>query len=45
VYRRNVALVETFNSISNGGCKLADNKFVDLTNHKFRAVFSFSLKL
>jgi hypothetical protein len=45
VYRRNVALVETFNSISNGRCKLADNKFVDLTNDKFRAILSLSLKL
>ena len=37
VYRRNVELVETFNSMSNGGYKLADNKFADLTNEEFRA--------
>jgi len=37
VYRRNVALVETFNSMSNGGYRLADNKFADLTNEEFRA--------
>uniref|UniRef100_A0A0E0B4U5 Uncharacterized protein n=1 Tax=Oryza glumipatula TaxID=40148 RepID=A0A0E0B4U5_9ORYZ len=36
VYRRNVELVETFNSMSNG-YKLADNKFADLTNEEFRA--------
>jgi hypothetical protein len=37
VYRRNVELVETFNSMSNSGYKLADNKFADLTNEEFRA--------
>ncbi|XP_066397489.1 senescence-specific cysteine protease SAG12-like [Miscanthus floridulus] len=37
VYRRNVELVESFNSMSNGGYKLADNKFADLTNEEFRA--------
>lgn len=36
MYRRNVELVETFNSMSNG-YKLADNKFADLTNEEFRA--------
>nr|CAB3502725.1 unnamed protein product [Digitaria exilis] len=37
VYRRNVELVEQFNSMNNGGYKLADNKFADLTNEEFRA--------
>ena len=37
VYRRNVELVESFNSMSNGGYKLADKKFADLTNEEFRA--------
>lgn len=37
VYRRNVELVEQFNSMSNGGYKLADTKFADLTNEEFRA--------
>ncbi|KAJ1290245.1 hypothetical protein BS78_02G228300 [Paspalum vaginatum] len=36
VYRRNVELVEMFNSM-NSGYKLADNKFADLTNEEFRA--------
>ncbi|NP_001148894.2 Senescence-specific cysteine protease SAG12 [Zea mays] len=36
VYRRNVELVETFNSMGNG-YRLADNKFADLTNEEFRA--------
>ncbi|XP_006660790.1 ervatamin-C-like [Oryza brachyantha] len=36
VYRRNVELVEKFNSMSDG-YKLADNKFADLTNEEFRA--------
>uniref|UniRef100_A0A0E0M2X7 Uncharacterized protein n=1 Tax=Oryza punctata TaxID=4537 RepID=A0A0E0M2X7_ORYPU len=36
VYRRNVELVEKFNSMSNG-YKLADNKFADLTNEEFRS--------
>uniref|UniRef100_A0A0D9XF84 Cathepsin propeptide inhibitor domain-containing protein n=1 Tax=Leersia perrieri TaxID=77586 RepID=A0A0D9XF84_9ORYZ len=36
VYRRNVELVEKFNSMSNG-YKLADNKFADMTNEEFRA--------
>lgn len=37
VYRRNVELVEQFNSMGNGGYKLADTKFADLTNEEFRA--------
>ncbi|KAL6655307.1 hypothetical protein ACP70R_006133 [Stipagrostis hirtigluma subsp. patula] len=36
IYRRNVELIETFNSLSTG-YKLADNKFADLTNEEFRA--------
>lgn len=37
VYRRNVELVERFNSMSNVGYRLVDNKFADLTNEEFRA--------
>ncbi|KAK3130443.1 hypothetical protein QOZ80_6BG0493520 [Eleusine coracana subsp. coracana] len=36
VYRRNVELIEAFNSMS-CGYKLTDNKFADLTNEEFRA--------
>jgi KDEL-tailed cysteine endopeptidase len=36
VYRRNVELIEAFNSMSIG-YKLTDNKFADLTNEEFRA--------
>jgi hypothetical protein len=36
VYRRNVELIEAFNSMSSG-YKLTDNKFADLTNQEFRA--------
>lgn len=36
VYRRNVELIEAFNSMSSG-YKLTDNKFADLTNEEFRA--------
>jgi len=37
VYRRNVELVERFNSMGNGGYRLADTRFADLTNEEFRA--------
>jgi hypothetical protein len=36
VYRRNVELVERFNSMGNGGYRLADTRFADLTNEEFR---------
>lgn len=36
MYRRNVELIEAFNSVSSG-YKLTDNKFADLTNEEFRA--------